>query len=124
MIIDGSYTKPQTRAITMNKRWFSNFCAVCLVLLLWVLMFLLTGCAGQGMRMEVETENSPCGKKKVSFSTDYQVEDLQMGRTIEGGGDGEGCGGGYIITLGKATTKDAETNLIMELVKMIIEVQK
>jgi hypothetical protein len=86
----------------------------------------MSGCAGQGMKLEVETENSPCGNKKVSFSTDYQVEDLQMGRTIEGGGESdtgtqEGCGGGYVISLGKATTKDADSALILELIRMLME---
>jgi hypothetical protein len=55
----------------------------------------------------------------VTFKTDYQVEELTIGRDIEGGGEGEGCGGGYTVQLGKGTTKDAEMSVIVELLRMI-----
>ena len=88
-----------------------------------LLIVLLAGCAGQGVKLEVETENTPCGSKTVKFSTDYQVEELKIGRTIEGGGTegggSEGCGGGYTVSLGKGTTKDAELGVIVELLKML-----
>ena len=92
--------------------------------LLIVLVVMLTGCAGQGLKLDLQTANSPCGSKDIQFSTDYQVESLEIGRTIEGGGTDEGCGGGYVIKLGKATTKDAETQLILELIKMVVETAK
>lgn len=90
---------------------------------LWLLiaglaLAVLSGCAGQGVKLNVETLNTPCGDKTVEFSTDYQVKDLKIGRTIEGGGEGsagddEGCGGGYTVELGEGTTKDAQTELIV-----------
>jgi len=88
------------------------------------LIVLLAGCAGQGVKLDVETANDKCGMKKVKFSTDYQVEELKIGRTIEGGGEGpvggsEGCGGGYTVSLGKGTTKDAELGVIVELLRML-----
>ena len=108
----------------MSKRWFNNFLAVCTVVLIWAAMLVLGGCAGQGVKLDVETSGTPCGTKKVKFSTDYQVEQLEIGRTIEGGGTdsagSEGCGGGYTVTLGKGTTKDAEFGVISELVKALL----
>lgn len=89
-----------------------------------VILFTITGCSGQGVKLDVETQNDKCGTKNVSFSTDYQVEQLEIGRTIEGGGENisgtaEGCGGGYTVTLGKGTTKDAEIGIIVELLRML-----
>jgi hypothetical protein len=107
----------------MSKRWLNNFIAVCVVILFCAVLLVTAGCAGQGVKLDVETANDKCGTKKVKFSTDYQVEQLEIGRTIEGGGtdgDGsEGCGGGYTVTLGKGTTKDAETGLILEMFRMV-----
>lgn len=109
--------------MSIGKRWFNNFVAVCIVILFCAFLLVTAGCAGKGVRLDVETENSKCGTKNVKFTTDYQVEQLEIGRTIEGGGtDGagsEGCGGGYTVSLGKGTTKDAEMGLILELVKMV-----
>ena len=49
---------------------------------------------------------------------------MEIGRTIEGGGTdsggSEGCGGGYTVTLGKGTTKDAETGLMLEMMRMMM----
>lgn len=108
----------------MNRRWFNNFCAVCVVILCMAALLVLAGCAGQGVKLDVETQNDKCGTKNVSFSTDYQVEQLEIGRTIEGGGtDGagsEGCGGGYTVTLGKGTTKDAQTEFMIEMFRSIM----
>jgi len=104
-------------------RTLKNIVAFSLGLLIACLLFLLTGCAGQGVKLNVETENEKCGTKNVKFSTDYQVEQLEIGRTIEGGGTdaagSEGCGGGYTVTLGKGTTKDAETGVMIEMMKTI-----
>jgi len=90
------------------------------------MMLLLGGCAGQGVKLDVETVSPQCGTKNVKFSTDYQVEQLEIGRTIEGGGTddsgSEGCGGGYTVTLGKGTTKDAETGLMLEMLRMVMGV--
>jgi hypothetical protein len=52
------------------------------------------------------------------------VENLEIGRTIEGGGEastggGEGCGGGYTVSLGKGTTKDAEMGNILVMFKVV-----
>ena len=104
----------------MNRRWLNNFIAVCFVVVFLTLIFLLSGCAGQGVKLNVETENTKCGTKNVQFSTDYQVEQLAIGRTIEGGGDDEGCGGGYTVTLGKGTTKDAEYGALVEMMRMFM----
>ena len=94
------------------------------VLMMVLMMVLMAGCAGQGLKLDLKTANTPCGSKDIQFSTDYQVESLEIGRVIEGGGEdetgSEGCGGGYVIKLGKATTKDAETQLILELIKMVV----
>ena len=49
-------------------------------ILLIALMTLLVGCAGQGVKLEVETSGTPCGSKVVKFSTDYQVENLDIGK--------------------------------------------
>ena len=107
----------------MNRRWFNNFCAVCIVVLFMAVLLVTAGCAGQGVKLDVETSSPTCGSKHVTFSTDYQVEQLEIGRTIEGGGTGEnsteGCGGGYTVSLGKGTTKDAEMGLILEMFKMV-----
>ena len=93
-------------------------------LLIILFSILISSCAGQGVKLDVETANDKCGMKKVKFSTDYQVEELVIGRTVEGGGEGpaggsEGCGGGYTVSLGKGTTKDAELGVITELLKMV-----
>ena len=88
--------------------------------LIFIMTFVfLCGCAGQGVKLDVTTSNTPCGSKHVKFSTDYQVEQLEIGRSIEGGGSDEGCGGGYTVKLGKGTTKDAEMGVIVELLRMI-----
>jgi len=108
----------------MSRRWLTNFIAVCIVVLYCAALLILAGCAGQGVKLDVETSGTPCGTKKVKFSTDYQVEELEIGRTIEGGGSdstgAEGCGGGYTVSLGKGTTKDAEFEIIGELVKGLL----
>ena len=108
----------------MTNRLRNNLLACLFVLVALVALVLLAGCAGQGVKLDVETSGTPCGTKKVQFSTDYQVEQLEIGRTIEGGGSdnggSEGCGGGYTVTLGKGTTKDAEFGIISELVKALL----
>ena len=110
----------------MSNRLRNNLLATLFVVVLLVLLVLLAGCAGQGVKLNVETSGTPCGTKKVQFSTDYQVEQLEIGRTIEGGGEdgggSEGCGGGYTVTLGKGTTKDTEVGLILEMFKMVMSV--
>jgi hypothetical protein len=112
--------------MSIGKRWLHNFIAVCVVVLFFAVLLVTTGCAGQGVKLDVETSGTPCGTKVVKFSTDYQVENLEIGRTIEGGGEnaqgGEGCGGGYTVSLGKGTTKDAEMGLILEMFKMVMSV--
>lgn len=110
----------------MSKRWLNNFIAVCVVVLYMALLLVTAGCSGQGVKLDVETSNDKCGTKNVKFSTDYQVKQLEIGRTIEGGGtDGggsEGCGGGYTVTLGEGTTKDAEMGFMVEMMRMMMGV--
>jgi len=105
------------------KRSLKAFVSFCLGLLIACLLLLTVGCAGQGVKLNVETDSPTCGTKNVEFSTDYQVEELKIGRTIEGGGTdsegSEGCGGGYTVTLGKGTTKDAQTGVMVEMMKTI-----
>ncbi len=103
----------------MNARLARNVIAVLVVILLWAGMFLSAGCSGQGVKLDVETSNTPCGDKRVKFSTDYQVEELEIGREIAGADAGGGCGGGYTVSLGKGTTKDSEMSVILELLRMI-----
>ena len=102
----------------MSKRWFNNFCAVCFVVLMCAVMLGINGCAGEGVRLDLEVESTTCGNKTVTFSTDYQVEDLKITRDIDGGGDDNGCGGGYTIELGKGTTKDTETSFMIVMFRM------
>jgi hypothetical protein len=108
----------------MTKRMATNLITTMLVALAIALVTVLSGCAGKGVQLDVETSGTPCGTKIVKFSTDYQVEQLEIGRTIEGGGTegsgSEGCGGGYTVSLGKGTTKDAEFGVISELVKALL----
>jgi hypothetical protein len=108
----------------MTRRLNNILAALVIVALACAAMLLLGGCAGKGVQLDVETSNSKCGTKNVKFSTDYQVEQLEIGRTIEGGGEdaggSEGCGGGYTVKLGKGTTKDAEFGVISELVKALL----
>ena len=110
----------------MTNRLRNNLLAVLFVLAALVAMVVLSGCAGQGVKLDVETTNDKCGTKIIKFSTDYQVEQLEIGRTIEGGGTdsggSEGCGGGYTVSLGKGTTKDAEFGIISELVQALLGV--
>ncbi len=104
----------------MSRRWFNNFMAACFVILFLTALVFLSGCSGQGVRLDVETTDTPCGDKKVTFSTDYQVEELEIGREIAGGDEGGGCGGGYTVSLGKGTTKDAEVGMMLEMLRMIL----
>ena len=108
----------------MDNRLRNNLLACLFVLVMLTAMVFLAGCAGQGVKLDVQTSNDKCGTKNVTFSTDYQVEQLEIGRTIEGGGEGdggsEGCGGGYTVSLGKGTTKDAEFGIISELVQALL----
>lgn len=94
------------------------------LLLLIITCLYLTACAGKGIEFSLETNNKNCGTKTVEFATDYQVGGLRIERTIEGGGTegkdkSEGCGGGYTISLDEGTTKDAQTDLMMEMLRML-----
>jgi hypothetical protein len=89
-----------------------NLLAV-LMVILWVsLMFVLAGCAGKGLRLEVETEGGATQTKKVKLLTDYQIENgLHIKRNTETGD--------YEIELGSATTKDADPGLWMLMSQML-----
>ena len=94
----------------MSKRWFNNFLAVCFLVLFWAALFLLAGCAGEGLKVNVETSGEGANAtKSVQVDTDYQVEN---GFTMERDGDG------YKIELGSATTKDAEAGVMVEMLSM------
>jgi hypothetical protein len=73
------------------------------------ILLLLTGCAGKGLKVELEVDG-----KKVLVETDYQIENgFTMKRNIETGY--------YEIELGSATTKDADTNLMMMMFQMLLQ---
>ena len=77
------------------------------MLLMVMVVLFLYGCAGKGLKVEVETP-----EKKIHMTTDYQIENgFKMSRNMETGE--------YEIELGSATTKDAEMGVIVELLRMV-----
>lgn len=97
----------------MNKRWLSNFCAVCVVLLIWAAILATAGCGGKGLRVDVRTTGTGINTTKdVSLSTDYQIENgFKMTRNVKTGD--------YEIDLGSATTKDAQMGFMTEMMRMM-----
>jgi hypothetical protein len=90
----------------MTKTERNNTIAILLVVLLWILLAAvalgLGGCAGQGMKLHVQTVGDE--SKVVDFQTDYQIENgFHMTRNVESGE--------YEINLGSATTKDTDAGL-------------
>jgi len=97
--------------MNIQRRWFTNFCAVCIVILIWMAVLLTMGCAGKGLKVDVQTSGEGANaEKRVQLTTDYQIEN---GFKMERDGDG------YKIDLGSATTKDAEVGLMTEMLSMI-----
>ena len=95
----------------MSKRWLNNFIAICVVLLFWMMIFMTAGCAGKGLKVDVQTSGEGANEtKSVKLTTDYQIEN---GFKMERDGDG------YKIDLGSATTKDAEVGIMIELLRMV-----
>lgn len=89
-----------------RKKFWINIAFFVTGLFIMIGIILSTGCAGQGMRLDIETP-----EKQISFKTDYQIENgLRLVRTD----DGE-----YDIELGSATTKDAEMGVVVELLRMM-----
>lgn len=94
----------------MSKRWLNNFCAVCVVILFFVVLLVTAGCGGgKGLKIDVQVDGTD---KKVTLETDYQIENgLKITRNIKTGE--------YEIVLGSATTKDAETGLLSQVFGMM-----
>jgi hypothetical protein len=95
----------------MSTRLRNNLLATLFVVVVLALLVVLGGCAGEGLKINVETSGEGVNAtKSVQVNTDYQVEN---GFTMERDGDG------YKIELGSATTKDAETGVMIELLRMV-----
>jgi hypothetical protein len=92
----------------MDELSWPKTLVLCLVIIVMTLLAVfLTGCAGQGLKMEVVTPD-----KEISLKTDYQIENgFKMTRNTETGE--------YEIELGSATTKDAEMGVIIEMLRMM-----
>lgn len=95
----------------MNKRWFRNFCAACVMMLFFAILLVTAGCGGgKGLKIDVQVDGTD---KKVTLETDYQIENgLKITRNI--------TTGEYEIALGSATTKDAEMGFMVEMMRMLM----
>jgi hypothetical protein len=80
---------------------------------LLIASFMLAGCAGKGLQVDVETSGEgPNAAKRVKLRTDYQIENgFKMTRNT--------ITGDYEIDLGSATTKDADPGMWLFLNTML-----
>ena len=79
------------------------------LLIVLIAMFVLSGCAGKGLKVEVEIDGN---NKTVNVETDYQIENgFKMTRNTKTGE--------YDIEFGSATTKDAETGFMIDMFKIM-----
>jgi len=101
----------------MNRNFFYPDSVIAFVIfaiaMFIILVLLSTGCAGKGLKIEVETEGPGANQtKKVKIETDYQVENgFKLTRNT--------VTGDYEIDLGSATTKDADAGVFMLLSQML-----
>ncbi len=84
-----------------------------IILLVGLIMAACTGCAGKGLKIEVDTEGPGANQTKhVKIMTDYQIENgFELVRNT--------ITGDYEISLGSATTKDADSGVWMLMSQML-----
>lgn len=95
----------------MSKRWFRNFVAICIVILFWALLFVISGCAGPALKLEVEADKGT-QSRTVMLETRYELEN--GGKFYRNPQTGE-----LTVELGSATTKELDASMWSFMLQML-----